>query len=58
MVRQPLLREDPAAEFVLLVPATPIGLLEAVGVRAALRSRWPVCALDGLGHFSRKSAPD
>lgn len=26
-----LLQEDPAAEFVLLVPATPIGLLEAVG---------------------------
>ncbi len=26
-----LLHEDPAAEFVLLVPATPIGLLQAVG---------------------------
>ena len=26
-----LLHQDPAAEFVLLVPATPIGLLQAVG---------------------------
>jgi hypothetical protein len=26
-----LLEEDPAAEFVLLVPATPIGLLQSVG---------------------------
>ena len=28
-----LLQADPAAEFVLLVPATPIGLPQAVGVK-------------------------
>jgi hypothetical protein len=38
-----LMKEDPAAEFVLLVPATPIGLLSTVGGegRTALEAaRW------------------
>jgi hypothetical protein len=51
-----LLHEDPAAEFVLLVPATPIGLLEAVGGEgrtaievAGLRARHARSLLEEVG---------